>query len=577
MKRDKAVYIRRRVVVVVVVAALIGGGAWAAIRDDPSSTTAEPGDDESPDPGSDRFVPKKAYLKDACELPPEWVRYIWRGWDPSPARSHDLVLVPPSNSYLGAPTSTPHSGPYDYLQEVPFIWYGPGFIRSEGRVDLGREVTSADIAPTQAQLMRFDGWPSERPGRPLTEILEDTDDTPKLLVTISVDGLGWNVLDRWPDSWPYLKQLMESDGTNIDGAVVGSSPSITPAVHTNMSTGAFPRDHGVTAIAVRRRNGDIVGGFALSADSQGEPSEADPTINLRMETIADLWDREHDNEARVGMVAGGNYVTGFVGNGAALEGADKDIAAFHGKSEDGEHIWATNPEFYSVPGYVNTEVDGPEGDVEAVDASDGEVDGKWRGHNINLDGSPALTPWQVRGAIELIDREGFGDDDIADLFYLHLKAPDAAGHLYNMIAEEQAEVIESVDRGIEELIGFLDNEMPGEYVLVLTADHGQTPNDTDAWPIKRDEIYKDVGERFGGVIERTSSTTFFMDKAEMTERGITVEKVASFMSRYRIGDNIPPGEEVEGAEDRLEERLFEAVFPGKALSKVVSCTGALEG
>jgi predicted AlkP superfamily pyrophosphatase or phosphodiesterase len=396
-------------------------------------------------------------------------------------------------------------------------------------------------------------------------------------VTISVDGLGWNVLERWPDSWPYLKQLMESQGTNISDAVVGSSPSITPAVHTNMSTGAFPRDHGVTAIAVRRRNGDIVGGFALSPDSRGEPSEADPTINLRMETLSDLWDREHDNEAQVAMIAGGNYVTGFVGNGAALESADKDIAAFHGKNEAGDHIWATNPTFYSVPEYVNTEVDGPEGDMEAVDASDGEVDGKWRGHFLNLDGSPALTPWQVRSAIELIDREGFGDDDIADLFYLHLKAPDAAGHLYNMIAEEQAEVIESVDRGIEELIGYLDSEMPGEYVLTLTADHGQTPTDTGAWAITRDEIYKDIGERFGGVIERTSSTTFFMDKAEMKERGITVEKVASFMSRYRIGDNIPPGEEVEGAEDRLQERLFEAVFPGKALPKIVSCTGALEG
>ncbi|MGH2808690.1 MAG: alkaline phosphatase family protein, partial [Actinomycetota bacterium] len=339
-KLDNSVYVRRRVAVLVVIAALIAGTTWWTLRDEAPSIPSGASEDGSVDPGSDRFVPKRAFLKDACELPPEWVRYIWRGWDPSPARSHDLVLVPQASSYLGAPSSTPHSGPYPYLQEVPFVWYGPGFIRAEGELDIGREATVADIAATQAQLMRFEQWPSNRPAKPLTEILEDTGDSPKLLVTISADGLGWNVLNRWPDSWPYLKQLMESEGTNISGAVVGSSPSITPAVHTNMSTGAFPRDHGVTAIAVRRRNGDIVGGFALSPDSRGEPSEADPTVNLQRKTIADLWDRAHDNEALVAMIAGGNYVTGLTGYGAALEGADKDIVAFHGKSDEGEHIWA---------------------------------------------------------------------------------------------------------------------------------------------------------------------------------------------------------------------------------------------
>ncbi len=564
--------------VVLAVALLAGVGAFAVLQaaeeDGRAPSSSAAANDDSPDPGSDRFVPKAAYLKDACDLPPEWVRYIWRGWDPSPARDADLVLVPKARNYVGSPASTPHSGPYGYLQRVPLVWYGPGLIESLGPVDLDREVTVADIAPTQAELIEFAQWPSRRSGRSLTELLTDTTKKPQLLVTISIDGGGWNVLNRWPDSWPFLKQLMD-EGASVTNAVVGSSPSITPAVHTNMSTGEFPRLHGVTSIGVRQDNGRIVGGFALSPDTAGDPEQADPTVNLRMTTIGDLWDEAHNQEPVIGMVSGGNYVTGLVGFGAALKGADKDIAAMHGTDDDGNHVWATNPRFYSSPDYLNTEVENEESHMLAVDRLDGEVDGEWRGHSFGLDSSPAFAPWQERISIELLERERFGQDELTDLFYLHLKSPDAAGHVYNMIAPEQADVLRSVDRAIEGLVEYLDDHVE-RYVLTITADHGQTPTDRGGWAINRAEVYKDVGERFGNVIERTSSTSFFMDRDAMKSNGVTAKEVASFLSRYRIRDNIPPGEQPEGVEERLDERTFRAVFPGSALPDIVSCTGALE-
>ena len=69
-----------------------------------------------------------------------------------PERSGQIVVVPQEPNFLGS--NFPHSGPWDYLQDVPLLWYGPGVIPALGSVD--RPVTIADIAPTEAELLGFD-------------------------------------------------------------------------------------------------------------------------------------------------------------------------------------------------------------------------------------------------------------------------------------------------------------------------------------------------------------------------------------------------------------------------------------
>lgn len=519
-------------------------------------------------------LPKKAYLRDACELPGKWVQRIHRGWAPGGIRDYDLVVVPRPPNYMGTFINASHSAPYDFLQKVPLILYGGGFVEPQGRVELDREVTIADLAPTYARLMKFEQWP-ERVARPLTEVLKDTDSIPKLIVTAVIDGGGWNVLDHWPNAWPNMKRLIEQ-GVNVDEAIVGSSPSITPATHTNLAAGTFPRYHGVTAIAVRADDGSIVGSFSEAPGNPG-PAVMDPTVTLTKTTIGDLWDKATANRAEIGMLAAGNLQLGMLGHGAALPGGDKDIAAILSREE-----WATNAEFYSVPSYVNSDVAGPDGEIDAVDRMDGEADGKWRGHDIApLDATPAFAPWQNRTMFAILEGEGFGDDDVTDLFYINYKAPDKAGHQWNMLAPEQEDVVASVDAAIAELVEWLDRNVGEEsYLLVVTADHGQTP--LGGWAISRSEISADIGRRFDtvadeqGVIGRTSASSFFSNPEEMKLNGVTPEEVSSFLSRYTIGENIPEGGEIpEGFEDRLDERIFDAVFPGRKLPKIVACTGAL--
>lgn len=271
----------------------------------------------------------------------------------------------------------------------------------------------------------------------------------------------------------------------------------------------------------------------------------------------------------------------MIGHGRALPGADADIVTSLAKAS-GE--WKTNPKFYFAPGYVNTQIEGPEEDLRAADSADGATDEQWRGRKFpsNIVATPALAPWQNRIIQALIEREGFGDDDITDLFQINYKAPDSLGHIYNMISDEEGDVLRSVDDALGELVDFLDTEVgENDYVLIVTADHGQTPLGIGGWPISRSEIKDDVDRNFGlndedlSLIEQTSASSFFMRRDELKEHDVTPEDVADYLTGYTIGDNIAEGSEVpEGYQNRIDERIFSAVIPGRKIDKVSDCTGA---
>jgi Type I phosphodiesterase / nucleotide pyrophosphatase len=386
------------------------------------------------------------------------------------------------------------------------------------------------------------------------------------------------VLELWRGRWPEMQKLMK-EGAVITNATVGSSPSITPATHTNLSTGAFPRTHGVSAIVVRTERGLLSEAFTPVGKYSGTAT-MDPTVNLQAPTLADEWDLEQDNKAHVGLLTPGVLQLGMVGKGAALPGADKDIVAALTKRTR----WETNPRFYSLPSYVNSDVRGPEKDQEEVDRLDGSADGLWRGHAIDrVDSSPAFAAWENRTIKALIDREGFGQDDITDLFYVNYKSPDAAGHLYNMIRPEQGDVIESVDTALGDLARWLDRKVGrGRYLLTITADHGQTPLEAGGWPIRPLEITADLNERFDrtpngrGVIQDTSAHTLFMNKKELRTNGVTPEAVAAWLQRYTLEANVAPGDPYPADFDgRQEERVFDAVIPGRRVDQVADFCGAL--
>jgi arylsulfatase A-like enzyme len=505
----------------------------------------------------------------ACDLPPRYLELIERGT--FAGRSPELTVVPAKPNFFGSFAVTSHSGPWPYLQQIPLVLYGPGYIQGGGDLRPDGETTVADLAPTLAELLDIE-WPAGRSGVAIAEALVPEADRavpPKVILVVVWDGGGWNVLNQWPKAWPNLKRIMRA-GTSVENVVVGSSPSVTPAIHATIGTGAWPVQHGVVDLQWRNPAGKVRGSY-----------EGEKPALMRVPTLADIYDPTTDNEAKVGMLAERNWHMGMIGHGSYLDGGDKDIlvlGAGAGKENYG------NEDFYALPKYVD--VPGAARDVRAVDLEDGRIDGRWQGHDILGDPTkwrqtPVQTRYQTRQIKAIFRREDIGGDDITDLFYTNYKELDLVGHIYNMVNPESRSVLEQTDAELGKLLRFLDDHVgENQWVVAVTADHGQGPDPLQfgAWPINSAEISRDAASRFDvkaeDLFDKMRITGFWMNTDEMAKDGITLGEVAGWLSNYRLRDNVESGQRVPPRyRARLSERLFAGSFPTRALPEIIECAG----
>jgi hypothetical protein len=502
------------------------------------------------------------WLKVSCRLPLRDLRLAARGIHAE--GSPDVVMIT-RWPYFGSFRSASHSGTAPSLQEVPLVLYGPGFIRRAGTVKPSKPSTLADLAPTFAELLETP-FPSDRPGRVLTETLvprSERNGVPRLLLTIVWDGGGWNLLEQWPDEWPNLRALMRR-GTSLRPVEVGSSPSVTPAVHTTIGTGAWPNQHGV--VDIPQRVGDDVQDSFVGADPR----------NIRIPTLADMYDPTTQNEALVGMFAEEEWHLGMVGHGRSAPDGDKDIAVM----VDGEDVY-TNPNLYALP----DEARGREGLERAkleVDIQDGKADERWMGVDLSVPESLPFTPtWLVHQTSvieEIFEREGFGDDSIGDLFYVNYKAIDHSIHKWGLFNERVKMVTAQSDRELGKLLRWLDQELGrGSWVLAVTADHGVSPppGSVPAWPIGRSEFMQDIAASFGvgaGRLLELPRPTGLWLKPGAENLGVDPEGVANFVLRYRIEDNIVSEVDVPPEYEQMRDRrLVLAAWPQDQTERVLAC------
>lgn len=514
-------------------------------------------------------APTGTWLTASCGLPPAQLRRIVAGT--YEGRSPDLQYVPRAPHQFGSFEMTTHSGPWAYLQDVPVVFYGPGYIKSQGDLVLDRRVTVADIAPTFAELLGTT-LPDDRPGRSISEALEpaaDRTEPPRMIVLVVWDGGGWNVLNEWPRAWPNLKALM-ADGTSVQNVEVGSSPSVTPAIHMTMGAGDFPDAHGIVDIPLRTGN-EVVDSF---------PNKS-PKF-MAIETLADLYDPTTDNRSKVGVMAERAWHLGMMGQGAYLEGGDKDIAVINHGAAAGE-TFAINPTYYRLPAYLEA-VPGFDTERETVDLSDGKNDGLWMGHPLPAEKeagltNPVWTRYQLRLLKKLWTSEGFGQDAVPDLFFTNFKEVDLVGHGFNMVTPEMRSTLEHTDDVLAGLIDHLDQRVgEGRWVMAMTADHGQgpAPRTTGAWPIDIEELKRDIATmtdtKVSTLIQSQRPTGMWFDPQVIAARDIVLEDVADFILGYTIRDNIVgDGAAPAAYQGRLNEKLFSAAMPTNRLGEVAAC------
>ena len=490
-----------------------------------------------------------------CALPDEWLELTRLGYRRD--RAGQIALLPRTPMYMTTGgNGWTHSGPWGYLQRVPLVFYGPGYIRSG--VDSDRPATLADVAPTIAELL---GIELRSDGRVLGEALRDPPARrpPRLVVTVVWDGGGLNALRRWPDAWPNLARLTRS-GAAFSDAIVGSSPSVTPAIHTTLGTGRFPATHGITGVPVRNEAGVVSDSFLDGRSSRF----------IAVPTLPELWDNSQDGKARVGLVGYEPWHLGMIGKGAEAPGADKDDAVWINRSTN---RWATYPTHYRRPPTFKNQSD-LTARLDELDGQDAVQDARWMrvplDERSRVEETPAFIAHHEEKLERMIASEGYGQDRVTDLLFTNFKQIDRVAHYFNMAAPEVREVMEATDEELGDLVRFLDREVGAErYVLVVTADHGMQPDvkELDSFEIDPNELERDLATEFGPVVRAVWPTEVFVLEDEMERYGVTVEDIAGFLSGYRIRDNASSLEaELFGSGTFSPgDRVFDLAIPSEML------------
>lgn len=471
--------------------------------------------------------------------------------------SPDIPFIPHEPNFVGSLYMPVHSGPWDYLAHVPLVLFGPPFITGGG---VATPATMADLAPTTARLVGFSGWP-KRDGRVLEESLRGSPLRPRLVVTVVWDGGGWNVLRRHPSSWPFLRGLM-ARGASYDHMTIGSSPSVTPAIHTTLGTGAWPDHNGIPGLTARTSAGAYVDPF-LGLD----------TSRIRLGTLSDLYDAAGANRPVTGMLAAVDWHLGMIGHGASFPGGDRDPAVLLG--EDGAIFG--NESLFSLPAIGNSAALATF--TRGLDQSDGKVDGFWKQHSLEDPyvrfSTPANVDYEEWLLQRLIVADRFGRDAVPDLLYVNFKSSDNAGHRWGMTSPEVGRVLRAQDDALRRLVSFLDRRVGRRrWVIAITADHGQTryPQQSGAWPIGGAELKGDVNAALDtaddgiDLVDRVVSPGAYLNGQELAANHITAARVARWIARYTVAENVKSGRGIPSwFGGRPHDPLFDGVMVGGRL------------
>jgi len=521
-----------------------------------------------------RTDPDPALESMARDLGAEHLELVRRQFHPERSGDLQLVLAPyNSSNYANESRSlvkddprSSHAAVWMYLERIPLFVYAPGIVEPSDNTD---RVTLADLAPTTAHLMGFDGFRAPE-GRALPGI-ERPAKPPKVVVTFVIDGGGWNVLQHWDDpddaktAWPEMKRLMRRSA-NYRDAIVGTFPAVTACAHATIGTGAFPRTHGITGHNLRYDG--------RPTKAWGEPGSADPSF-LLVPTLADAWSEATGDGAWIGEIGYQIWHLGMIGKGGNRPLGDKPVAVLW--DENGGGGWVPqHPDLYRMP----RSWPGIERLEELVGAyADPGVDDQY-----TLKGKKAFccTPPIIEYQGDIIeaafDSEPIGEGPNTSLLYINVKAPDYAGHVYNFLSLRQKFALLETDRQIARVARILEERFePGVYARIVTADHGQCPTVNRSGGVRLDpiQVQEDIEARYQrsvfGLVESVVPSEIYLSSRAMADTGISDADVAAWLGEYRYGENIGPYVPEEAIDrDRFDQPIFAAVLPRSYLERLAT-------
>jgi hypothetical protein len=278
-------------------------------------------------------------------------------------------------------------------------------------------------------------------------------------------------------------------------------------------------------------------------------------------TLADLW---HDaSGAWVGQVGYQVWHMGMLGHGGANRGpGDLPVGVYF--DEDGATGWQPhNPALFRVPNGTPS-IESLEQQIASFD--DPGWDQTWEQWRTQYCCVPPIAAHQGDVLEAALSEDAVGRDGTA-LLYTTFKSPDYTGHVYGMASKWEALMLRAVDAELGRLVDLLDRRFPGEYVLLVTADHGQCPLPDSMGGVRLDPIQlaSTIERRFGpglrNVVQYTAPSEIYLDTAALSDAGATTDDVAAALRHLTYRQNLGPYVPASAVEqDLLDKEEFAAVL-----------------
>ena len=357
----------------------------------------------------------------------------------------------------------------------------------------------------------------------------DNLEKPKLVVAIVVDQMRYDFLENLSDRYTEngFNRLI-NEGYNCKSNFFNYVPTVTGPGHSSVSTGSTPMTHGIVGNNWfdRKKNKSVYCTDDSDYDNIGgdDYTGNKSPNNLLVETFADI-NKLNNPKAKtisVGIKDRGSILMG---------GKNADAAYWYYGKEKAQWITSTyymqnlptwvenfnqedNLEKYlndwvplnDISTYDNYEIDNNNFEklFKGKDNSAFPYDTKsLMKHNDCFDmikETPYGNEMTTDFAIEAIINEELGKRGETDVLTISYSSTDYVGHSFGVASVETQDTYIRLDREIEKLLSFLDNELgENQYTLFLTGDHGVleipaflTSNGVNAMAISENDMKKEV-------------------------------------------------------------------------------------
>ena len=441
---------------------------------------------------------------------------------------------------------------------------------------------------------------------------QNEEQKPKLVVAIVVDQMRYDFLENlsYRFSENGFNRLI-NEGYNCKNNFYNYVPTVTGPGHSSVSTGSTPMTHGIVGNNWydREQNKSVYCTDDGSYDNIGgdDYSGNKSPNNLLVETFADI-NKSYNKDAKTVSVA-------IKDRGSILMGGKNADAAYwyYGK-ERAQWITSTyymqklpswvenfNMEdnlekyleewvpLYDISTYDNYEIDNNNFEklFKGKDDSAFPYDTKsLMKHNDCFDmikETPYGNQMTTDFAIEAIINEDLGKRGVTDVITIGYSSTDYVGHSFGVASVETQDTYIRLDKEIEKLLLFLDNELgENQYTLFLTGDHGVleipaflTNSGIDARAVSENELALNVvtqlkkvlGVEVKDLISNVDNSQIYLNDTGISSLGLEKNKVMNeiikilksfdFISNAYSSDYIMNSKNLDGYEKLIQNGFHE--------------------